>query len=308
MMLIKMNKIHLLFCFSVCAMLTSCTDNTSSIAAPENTSLPSVSLVQPIRADIQENMEINGQVVYLNKATVSAPITGFVTFVNVKLGDQIKEGSLLYKLQTKESRALQNDTATVGEQFGIVEVFSTTSGFVSSILVQDTGIYMAESNPLLTISKNQDLLIQVNTPFQYAKWLRPGASFMVHLPDGNSIASIYSHAIPTVDPISQTQQIYLRLKNYSPLPENLNVRVAIPTNKKQNVLQLPEEAILTNEVQSEFWVMRMNADSLAIRTPITKGIEMDRTVEIVAPELTLTDNIILSGAYGLQDSTKVKVD
>jgi hypothetical protein len=70
---------------------------------------------------------------------------------------------------------------------------------------------------------------------------------------------------------------------------------------------LPKEAILTNETQDKFWIMKVIADSLALKIPVVKGLENDGEVEIIKPALKLTDIIIQKGAYGLSDSTKVKI-
>ncbi|HHH53939.1 MAG TPA: HlyD family efflux transporter periplasmic adaptor subunit [Bacteroidetes bacterium] len=269
--------------------------------------LPEVQITHPIEGNIQENEQVNAQVVFLNKTAVTAPITGYVTRVNTKLGNKVHKGQLLYKIQTKESRALQKSNLKPSGQFGMVSVYAPASGYVSSQMIPDAGTFVNEGNELLSIIKNTDLAIQVNAPFALSKLIKGRKNIEVELPDKEVKAAYYYKTVPTVDAVSQTQKILFKLKKYEPLPENLNVLIKIPVTKKSNSILLPKQAVLTNETQDKFWIMKVNNQNLAIQVPIKKGLENKTEIEILQPKLDLKDNIILSGAYGLPDSTKVKI-
>jgi len=64
---------------------------------------------------------------------------------------------------------------------------------------------------------------------------------------------------------------------------------------------------MTNETQSKFWVMKVVNNKLAVKVPFTKGIENDNMVEALSSGLTDADRVITEGAYGLNDSTVIKV-
>jgi hypothetical protein len=64
---------------------------------------------------------------------------------------------------------------------------------------------------------------------------------------------------------------------------------------------------MTDEIQSEFWIMKIVNDSIAIRVPVTRGIENDSIVEIFSPHLNFNDRVIYEGAYGLPDSTVIEI-
>ena len=70
---------------------------------------------------------------------------------------------------------------------------------------------------------------------------------------------------------------------------------------------IPKAALLSNEIQQDFWVMKIMNDSIALKVPVTKGYENKNMVEVLSPDLSLKDLIIIDGAYGLPDSTIVKV-
>jgi len=269
---------------------------------------PSVSIVHPILGGIQEKIQINGQVLYLNKTAITAPISGYISTVNIKLGDWVKKGKLLFSIQTKESKAIQNSKISTSNEFGIIPVYASASGFINSLNITDTGIFISEGNAMATIVKNADLVIQVNVPFQYSKILINRKNIEIELPNNELKTAVFYKAMPVVDPISQTQQVYFKLNKYTSLPENLNVIVKIPNKEKKNILVLPKDVVLTNETQDEFWILKVTNDSLAIKIPVMKGLEGNGEVEILTPVLKLTDKIIQKGGYGLPDSTKVEIN
>jgi hypothetical protein len=301
-------KIHILFSILVIAFFTTSCKKKS--ATSDNTSLPKpdVSIVSPIIGNIQENTQINGQVVFLNKTSITAPISGYVKMVNIKIGDWVKKGRLLFKIQTKESKALQSSNMEVQNKFGIIPVYASASGYINTLNISDSGVFITEGTNMATIVKNEDLVIQVNAPFQLSKLLVNNENIDIELPNQEHKTAYYYKAMPVVDPVSQTQQIYFKLKKFALLPENLNVIVKIPNKQKQHTIILPKNVVLTNETQDKFWIFKVTNDSLAVKIPVKKGLENNNDVEILTPILKITDKIVDRGGYGLPDSTKVKIN
>ena len=53
--------------------------------------------------------------------------------------------------------------------------------------------------------------------------------------------------------------------------------------------------------------MKLNNDSTAVKVPVKTGIETGDKVEILSPEFSLQDKILLNGNYGLADTALVTV-
>ena len=53
--------------------------------------------------------------------------------------------------------------------------------------------------------------------------------------------------------------------------------------------------------------MKLINDSIAVKTPIKKGIVTDQRVEILEPGFTGADRILLKGNYGLPDTALVRI-
>ncbi|MCW3118637.1 MAG: HlyD family efflux transporter periplasmic adaptor subunit, partial [Chitinophagaceae bacterium] len=64
---------------------------------------------------------------------------------------------------------------------------------------------------------------------------------------------------------------------------------------------------LSDESQTNFWVMKMMDSVTAVKVPVTTGMESDGKVEIMKPLFTTGDQILISGNYGLADTAKVKI-
>jgi hypothetical protein len=113
--------------------------------------------------------------------------------------------------------------------------------------------------------------------------------------------------LPSVDSVSQTQQAFIKVNYKQALPENLIAKVRIVKGSKLNAQSLPKGAVLTDESQSNFWVMKMIDSITAVKVPVIKGMETDGRVEIIRPQFNANDKILLTGNYGLSDTAKVKI-
>jgi multidrug efflux pump subunit AcrA (membrane-fusion protein) len=113
--------------------------------------------------------------------------------------------------------------------------------------------------------------------------------------------------MPSVDTVAQTQGVVLKLNSGQQIPENLVAKARIVKSQKTNSISLPKTAILSNETQTEFWVMKLINPTTAIRVPVKKGIETGNKVEILSPKFSAQDKFVVTGNYGLADTAKVKI-
>ncbi len=130
----------------------------------------------------------------------------------------------------------------------------------------------------------------------------------LELPDGTPIKGTLSMSMPTVDPVSQTQSIVIRIPGNGSIPENLIAKAKIIKEIRSDVFLLPKEAILADETLENFWIMKMIDEEYAVKVPIIKGIEAHGMVEIISPELSEEDIILETGNYGLPEKAKVIIE
>jgi hypothetical protein len=70
---------------------------------------------------------------------------------------------------------------------------------------------------------------------------------------------------------------------------------------------LPKGAVLANETLDKYWVMKLANDSTAVKIPVRTGITSGEMIEILEPQFSREDKILLSGNYGLPDTALVTI-
>ena len=87
----------------------------------EHTPSVSVKTTTIKQGDIENNVSLNGKTIYLKKNSIVSPIAGYILKINIKFGDRVQKNDVLFELQTKENKALQN-TNTFNENNGIISL------------------------------------------------------------------------------------------------------------------------------------------------------------------------------------------
>jgi len=298
-----MRHITLLFSIFILALvLNSCTKKEAK--EEEQTHIVTVKTTHVQIGEIDNKISFNGKTVYLKKNLVVSPISGYVWKMTVKFGESVKKGQLLFEIQTKENKALES---TDSGNLGIIKVYSPTSGVISTLNIMASGAYVLEGASLCTVAESNEVMVQLNLPFEFNSLVKAGTTCTLILGEDTQFNGTVYQILPTVDEANQTQQILIKPHTNKQLPENLNLAVEILKTRHNRSCLIPREAIMTNETQTIFWVMKVVNNKLALKVPITKGIENDKMVEALNSGLTINDMVIIEGAYGLNDSTVVKV-
>ena len=297
--------------FTGCFMVLYCTSCSNKAASNEPVTAPvktSVTYTQPVSQGFTDNIILNGNTQFQKKLVLRANITGYITAMPWKTGDHISSGTLFCSIKTKEQDALKNiDSREPSlKQFQTpLNVFANASGIFTAVNYSK-GDFVNEGDILATITDPSSLVLVVNVPYEYHEFVYKGRTCSVKFPDGKIIQATIQEEVPVVDAASQTQSFLIRFPGNRLLPENINLIVHIPVKQKQNAVSLPLEAIQTNETQDAFWVMKLINDSLAVKIPITVGLQNDSLREIISG-IGINDKIIVKGAYGLPDSSLVKL-
>lgn len=267
-----------------------------------------VKVVNPALTNLTDNLTLNANTVFQRKEIVRATFQGFVVKVIKKIGDRINAGDEILQLQTKELSGSGSMDINMGKELfkGLITIKAKTNGVLTE-QNHNTGDFVSDGEQLAVISDPSSLMIELNVPYQFVSHLKLGSSCSINLPDGKSLdASIY-RILPSIDQASQTQTFLIRLKHAGNLPENLNVTAKMPLRIFHNALTIPKTALMTDETQSTFWVMKLIDDSTAVKIDIVKGIENEQAVQLISGGIKVTDRIISEGAFGLPDTAKVVI-
>ncbi len=258
---------------------------------------------------LSEYIELNAVSSFLQKSYVKANANGYLQTVNTYIGKPVESGQLLFTLKTKESQSIGNAITILDSSFkfsGLINITASGHGYITQLNHQ-SGDYVQDGEQLAVISDMNSFVFLLDLPYELRPYVLQKKTVELILPDGQHLQGNISSAMPVVDATSQTQSIIIRVNQYKGIPENLIAKVRVLKNEKSSTRSVDKAAVLTDETQSEFWVMKMIDSSTAVKVPIKKGIETGDRIEILSPVFSDSDRILIYGNYGLADTAKVKI-
>lgn len=298
--------------FTYCLMLivfASCKSNeTSAEEAVIDVKTP-VTVTSISNESMEEFIELNATSSFLQKWIVRANATGYLQTANVRLNQTVSNRQVLFAVKTKEAESIGNAVNLVDSGFhftGVNSIRANGNGFISQINHQN-GDYVQDGDQLAVITDSKSFVFLLDMPYELRPDVITKKNLEMLLPDGEKLIGTIEGSMPSMDGNAQTQSIILRVRATHFLPENLIAKVKVIKASKSHTPSIPKEAVLTDETQSEFWVMKMINDSIAVKVAVKKGIETGGRIEILSPLFTATDKILLTGNYGLGDTAKVQL-
>jgi multidrug efflux pump subunit AcrA (membrane-fusion protein) len=268
-----------------------------------------VSVTNISNQPLTEYIELNATSAFLQKSYVKANANGYLQPVTVQLGAIVSSDQELFSLKTKEAHIVGNAINLLDTTLkfsGILTIKASDSGYLTQINHQ-TGDYVQDGEQLAVISNMNSFVFLLDLPYELKPYLTNKKSVDLLLPDGEKLTGEIASTMPSVDAVSQTQSLVIKVNAPHPIPENLIAKVRIVKTSETNMPSLPKSAVLADETQSEFWVMKMIDSITAVKVPITKGIETKDRIEIRTPSFSVSDRILVTGNYGLPDTAKVKI-
>jgi hypothetical protein len=289
---------------AIIMLLNSCKEKTTS----ESESVPVVSVKAEsvVQGNIETLISFNGKTVYLKKNLVVSPISGYVVKADARYGEVVGKEDILFEIQTRESKALGSDNL-LNTDIENIKVAASSAGFINEVTINETGGYVVEGGTLCTIVDNNDLMIQLNVPFEYNSIIKNGKNCKIVLPDNSVINGVVYRLLPLIDESNQTQSVLVQPGSHKVLPENLNLTIQFIQEVHEQTMLISKNSLMANETQDEFWVMKILNDTLAVHIAVTKGIVNDSISEVSSPLLNKGDIVIREGAYGLPDSSVIKI-
>ena len=267
-----------------------------------------VTLTSISHAPLTEYLELNATSTFLQKNVVKANVNGYVRGANATIGNLVSKGQLLFTLRTKESESIGNAVNALDSSFqfsGTIQIKAPTAGFIAEVNHQ-IGDYVQDGEQLAIVSDLQSFVFVLNLPYELRPYVLGKKQVLLELPDGKSLTGTITSVTPILDSASQTQNLYIAV-NERNLPVNLVAKVKVEKVSKSNTISLPKPAVLSDEMQKDFWVMKVIDSNTAVKVPIIRGIETTDRVEVISPQFSSDDKFILTGNFGLPDTAKIKI-
>jgi multidrug efflux pump subunit AcrA (membrane-fusion protein) len=295
------------FVLGLVVLLASCKGKDTAAAEVETVTPVSVTGVND--STMVNYTTLNAISTFQKRSVIKANANGYLQTVKAQIGQYINKGAVIFAIKTKEAQAIGNTINILDTTFkfsGVNRIKAADHGYITQINHQ-TGDYVQDGEQLAVISDRSSFVFIMQLPYEMRQLVKQNQMVQLTLPDGRNINGRIASFMPTVDTAAQTQGVVIRVNADGTVPENLVAKARIVKTLKQNTQSLPKTAVLANETQTEFWVMKLINATTAVKTPIKKGMESGDQIEVLSPKFSPQDKIIVTGNYGLADTAKVKV-
>jgi HlyD family secretion protein len=192
-------------------------------------------------------------------------------------------------------------------QLSYSEIRSPINGVVT-----DRSLYPGEmaaaGTPLLTVMDTSSVIARAHIPQDQAVLLKLGDKAAITVPgEEDPIEGKVTVVSPALDPNSTTVEVWVQAKNpKGRLRPGTSVQISMLARAVQNSLVIPAAAVLTSPDGSNY-VMVAGSDNKAHQKTLKTGIKQGDQVQVVEG-LAEGERVITSGAYGLPDNTKIRIE
>jgi multidrug efflux pump subunit AcrA (membrane-fusion protein) len=286
----------------------SCNQTTSTTEEEHEETITPVTIAPVMFKKVTSTVDLPAVTTFMSKSIIRATTTGIIQNISITQGDYVSVNQLLFSIRTRESMALGNTTGNDSSLIfkGIINITSTKEGVINSVAYQK-GDFVQEGDELASISEQNSLVFILDVPFELDRYVERNRKCTIVLPDSKLISGTITGKLPEMNMETQTLRYVIKPADSGHLPANLIANVSLIRSTNDNAVVLPKKAVLSDETQSEFWVMKLVNDSVAVKVVVSKGFENNEEVEIIDPIFLSSDRIILSGNYGLQDTARISI-
>jgi HlyD family secretion protein len=189
-------------------------------------------------------------------------------------------------------------------QLAYTQIRSPIAGVVAERAVYPGDIAPA-GTPLLIVMDTSKVVVRLHIPQSQSAQLKLGDAATLQVPGFiRSFPAKVTVISPALDPNSTTIEIWIEADNpKGELKPGTSVQVSIVAQTVPNALVVPDHAILTAS-DGATTVMIVGSDGRAYSRPVKTGIQQGPLIQILSG-LTAGEQVIVNGAYGLPDKTKV---
>jgi RND family efflux transporter MFP subunit len=170
------------------------------------------------------------------------------------------------------------------------------------------GEMAAAGTPLLTVMDISSVIAKAHIPQNDAAALKVGDNGTMTVPGiDEPVEGKVTVVSPALDPNSTTVEVWLEAKNPKhALKPGTSVQLSLTAQTVKDALVVPASAVVT-AADGTTTVMLAGSDGLAHQKAVKLGIRNGDDVQILEG-VTASDKVVSSGAYGLPDATKIKIE
>ena len=218
------------------------------------------------------------------------------------IGKQLELKSAASQLESAKGKYLGAEA-----QLSYSEIRSPMSGVITDRPLYP-GEMAAAGTPLLTVMDISTVIAKAHIPQNDAAVLKIGDKGTMTVPGiEEPIEGKVTVVSPALDPNSTTVEVWFEAKNPKhQLKPGTSVQLSLTAQTVKDALVVPANAVITTP-EGATAVMIAGTDGRAHQKAVKLGIRNGDDVQIV-DGLTESDKVVATGAYGLPDKTKIKIE
>lgn len=267
------------------------------------------------KSDLQEYLQLNGNVKADNTISVFPDMSGKLVSVPVTLGTYVKKGQLIAEV----------DPSVPGSVYAKSPVYAPIEGYITSLPLTP-GTTVSTSSEIARIGNIKTLQIESKIPEGKIGVLKNNLTAEISL-EAYKNETFPAHIFrisPIVDESSRTKEVYFLFDtNDSRINAGMYVRIKLNTVLHKDIISVPTDCIVTDNGKKYVYVVKegslanagANTDSAADsqakasltveKREITEGVTVDARTEILSG-LSENEKIVVSGMQVLSDGAEVR--
>ncbi len=281
---------------------------------------PSQKTVYPVqtetvqKSDLQEYLQLNGNVKADNTISVFPDMSGKLVSVPVTLGTYVKKGQLIAEV----------DPSVPGSVYAKSPVYAPIEGYITSLPLTP-GTTVSTSSEIARIGNIKTLQIESKIPEGKIGVLKNNLTAEISL-EAYKNETFPAHIFrisPIVDESSRTKEVYFLFDtNDTRINAGMYVRIKLNTVLHKDIISVPTDCIVTDNGKKYVYVVKEGAlastdgagsaadsqakASLTVeKREITEGVTVDARTEILSG-LGESEKIVVSGMQVLSDGAEVR--
>ncbi len=225
-----------------------------------------------------------------SQSVLSSRISGRVIGLEVFVGDTIKQGQVLARIESRQP----------GDPPPIIELKAPQGGLVIESHVR-VGEPVEPDKELLDISDRTRVWAVARIPEQEASGIVPGTKARIKVPAlGDTLveATLIRYGVEANREVGAVDGIFELDNGDGRLQPGMRVEFSIITKLRNDVMAVPRAAIQGDPTKRVVFVKDFELENAFVRVPVVLGEQNERFIEVVSG-LFPGDDVVTRGSYAL---------
>jgi membrane fusion protein, multidrug efflux system len=223
------------------------------------------------------------------------------------LWDQ-KIGTEVQFLQAKTNKeSLEKQLASLTEQNEMTKIKAPVNGTVDDVFVK-VGENIAPGMPAARVVNTNNLTLKANVSESYVTNVKTGNKVIVSIPElKKDIEARVTFVGKTIDPLSRTFVVEIKLPSYADLRPNMSGVVKVVYYSETAALTVPVNVVQTVNDQKIVFVAEADGKSVVARKRVVEVVGVFDNLAHIRKGVVPGDKVITFGYQGLSDGQVIKL-